>query len=409
MRSVFIMSIHYYGQSHAQEVLGMLLDIHMNPDLYTSQSIHLPRGILLTGSPGIGKTLFAHKAAEVLNKELIIIKPSSDQLTVEIEDKFSYARYQPNCIVLLDELFSMIDKDPRTEGQLLAELDSQNDFLVIATTSASTYELDRHQALTRPGRFDIKIALSLPSYDDRLQYLDDNIEIDTIENKILSYITEGESYAFLTTFVNQLKIAAINNPQLSYFDVYQIKENLSNYHLAQKQLTNEELRNTAIHEVGHALYGVLHGRKLALVELSKKGQRSKTVFLPHCDDSMDAYLLDIDIALAGYAAGIVMNKKHMNGATLDFENVRNLFADLYRQSYYLKTTSAVNYEASLQDQLTKNYQKRFNKLIHSRLRKVIKVLHHNRLILNYLVEVLLSKQVLIESDVVLVIQKFNHK
>jgi len=105
--------IKYYGQRHAQDVLSMLEDMHQHVEKYQEHNVHIPRGILLIGAPGMGKTMFAHKVAEVLNKELFIIKPSSQMLSEEIEDKFALAREKKNCIVLLDEVFNMIYKDEK--------------------------------------------------------------------------------------------------------------------------------------------------------------------------------------------------------------------------------------------------------------------------------------------------------
>jgi cell division protease FtsH len=404
--------LKYYGQQYAQEVLKMLKDMHLHTAKYQLCGVHIPRGILLVGAPGIGKTLFAYKAAQVLEKELIVIKPSSDLLSEEIVKSFSMARVKKNCIVLLDEIFNMIYKDEKTEGQLLAELDSQHDFIVIATTSAHEYEMANFEALTRPGRFDIKIHMTWPSYQDRYTFFKNQLEEMKMEYSpdILSEITTDQSYAFMHTLLNQLKMYSIYlNTPITHDLVYSLKERLTHYGSDESSTDSSTLYEIAVHEIGHAIYGLLSGRSISLIELSKKGYLAKTTFVVTTSQLVDAYLTDIEISLAGYAAGVVVLKKHYKGAELDFEDTRNLFSMIYRSSLKLSHKTATTFvQNSPQEQLTPVYMKLYLRTIKKAFNRAKRRLRRWKLVINKYASLLVNKSILTRIDILDILADLNH-
>ncbi|MDP2426040.1 MAG: AAA family ATPase, partial [bacterium] len=401
--------IQYYGQPYAQEVLMMLKDMHLHTTKYQDCGVHIPRGILLVGEPGIGKTLFAYKAAEVLEKELIVIKPYSDLLSSEIERCFSLARERKNCIVLVDEIFNMIYRDEKTEGQLLAELDSFNDFLVIATTSAHDYEMAQYEALTRPGRFDFKIYMSWPSYRDRLTFFQDKLQLMKIDYdaSILAEITSEQSYAFMHTLLNHIKMSStyLNTP-IDHDLVYSLKEKLSNFSSHQEDTNLDILYQIAVHKLGHAIYGLLSGRSVALIELSKKGYKAKTTFHASKCQTINDYITEIEISLSGYAAGVVVLKQHYKGAELDFEDTRNLFSMIFRSSLHLDNITATTFvQNGPQEQLTNTYKKLYLTTIRKAFRKAkITLKKHRQIIRNYAV-ILVQKSILTNDDIELLFEE----
>lgn len=406
-------TIDYYGQPYAQEVLKMLVDMHRNPTKYHSCGVHIPRGILLVGAPGIGKTLFAHKAAEILNQELLVIKPSTDFLSDAIGKTFQLAREKKHCIVLLDELFNMIYKDDKTEGQLLAELDSQHDFLVIATTSAHEYEMAQFEALTRPGRFDIKIRMSWPSYEDRLHFFDHKLRESHVEydSKILAEITVDQSYAFMQTLINQIKMRSIYlNQPLTHPFVYEVKEQLERYSNDDCHINHKELYAIAIHEMGHAVSGILNGRTLSLIELSKKSYRAKTTFQPFSSQTTQDIQIDMDITIAGYAAAVVVFAQHFKGSELDFEETRSLFSILYRSSLSIKNKIASTYvDNALKEQTIPEYRKLYQTTITSSFRRVKRVLKPYRNIMKAFAMKLVHKTIFTKSDISELVQAIHLK
>ncbi len=358
----------YYGQPHAQEVIDLMSDIANHPDKYQVQGVHLPKGILLIGAPGMGKTLFAHVLAEKLNKELIIIKPSSTMLSEEIETKFAFARQNSNYLILVDELFAMINKDEKTEGQLLAELDSVSNILVIATTSADEYDISHHEALTRPGRFDIKINLGSPSHEDRVRFFADQFTQDSLDCDFdrLADLTADESYAFLSSLVNQVKLYSLyQNVKITNDFVFWCKEKLSGFATEVKVVTFDELYPVAIHEVGHAIYGLFSGRQVATIEVSASGRRARTTFDDFVSQrSVNAGFTEIAIQMAGYAACFVVLKNHMIGAQLDFEEMRGQFYAVYRNSLVLHQQTATTFVHSGESEMfTKHYRRMYLKTV----------------------------------------------
>ena len=401
--------LKYYGQQYAQEVLKMLKDMHLHTAKYQLCGVHIPRGILLVGAPGIGKTLFAYKAAQVLEKELIVIKPSSDLLSEEIVRSFTIAREKKNCIVLLDEILNMIYKDEKTEGQLLAELDSQHDFLVIATTSAHEYEMATYEALTRPGRFDIKIHMTWPTYEDRYIFFQDRLHEMKMEYSpdILSEITTDQSYAFMHTLLNQLKMYSIYlNTPITHELVYSLKERLTHYGSDESSTNLNTLYEIAVHEIGHAVYGLLSGRSISLIELSKKGYRAKTTFVTSTSQLIDTYLAEIEISLAGYAAGVVVLGQHYKGAELDFEDTRNLFSMIYRNSLKLSNKTATTFvQNGSQEQLTPTYMKLYRRTITKAFNISKQRLRRHQMIIKKYASLLVQKSILTKADIELLFKE----
>lgn len=394
--------ITYYGQSHAQDLLDMLFDMEVHPELYHKHQIIMPRGICLIGAPGMGKTLFAHKAAQLLKKKLLIIRPSGEMLSKEIEETFERARLEGDVIVLLDEVFNMIYKDEKTEGQLLSELDSNNRFLVIATTSASQYEIESHEALMRPGRFDIKLHLAWPSHEDRRIFFADQLKHQnlTLDPDVLTSITAGESFAFLHSYLNRLKMVAVKRRQtVDHALAYEVKELMTSFEHERRTINDQSLMDVAIHEIGHAVYGIMAKRTVSLIELSKNQFRGKTTFEPSFETDVSDLKIQMAISLSGYAAGASLTKRHTSGAELDFEDTRNLFSMMIRNTMIIKKRTAVTFvQNGNAEQLEAYYQRQYRRLMRKTFRHTRLVLFSFKHVIQMYATELIQKGILTKED-----------
>lgn len=363
----------YYGQEHAIEVLDMIADVSLNKDKYINADVSLPKGILLIGEPGVGKTLYAHKLTNRLNKELLIIKPSSNMISEEIESKFKLAKSSNNYIILLDELMAMINGDDKTKGQLLAELDSLSDVIVVATTTAREDQFFEHEALIRPGRFDLKIYLELPNREDRLDFLKDKLDnpLNLIDFNDIADITFGESYAFLTTLVNTTKLYAIQkNVDITTKFITWSAKKLNGFNVPEILKTSKELYPMAVHELGHTLYAILTNKIITKVQLSNSGAQGITSYYSKTNNHLaNQAIIEIANNLSGYVASQIIFNKHTFGAHFDLEFLRNTYYHLHRDTLLFNNKVAVPFRSIGESEtFEKSYKKRFNKFIKKTLK-----------------------------------------
>jgi len=348
------------GVENAKIELYEVVDFLKNPDKYLKIGAKIPRGILLMGSPGTGKTLLAKAVAG--EAEVPFFSISGSQFVemfvgvgaARVRDLFKKAKKEAPAIIFIDEIDSVgrargagigggHDEKEQTLNQILAEMDgfeSEEQVVVIAATNRPDV-LDF--ALMRPGRFDRKVTLSLPDVHAREKIL--NIHIrkvridDSVDLKKIAKISIGFSGADLANLVNEAAMHAARESQelVTQDDFMYARDRIIMGVEQEFVLDEKDKKRVAIHESGHVLAALLleHADPIEKVSIIPRGQAlGMTEQLPLKDikNFPQDYLLDkIGVMLGGRAAERTLLGDLSSGAASDLKEATSLATHMVSQ------------------------------------------------------------------------------
>jgi len=345
------------GATEAKEELADVVDFLKSPEKYKRLGAKIPRGVLLVGEPGNGKTLLARAVAGEANCPFFSVS-GSDFIEVfvgigaaRVRDLFQQARKAAPSIVFIDEIDAVgrhrgsglgggHDEREQTLNQLLTEMDgfetSNEPVIVLAATNRPDV-LDK--ALLRPGRFDRRVDVPYPDLLSREQILQvhiKKIKIDpAVDIKKLARGTPGFSGADLENLVNEAAIIASKQKEREQVIMQDFEEARDKIILGKElktiALSENDRKITAYHEAGHALVRLLtpvDTDPLHKVTIIPRGKAlGVTHSLPEREkysSSKDEMILDIQMSLGGRAAEQLIFNKLMTGAYSDFVHATNL-------------------------------------------------------------------------------------
>ena len=350
------------GIDSAKDELEEIVDFLKNPDKYYGSGARIPRGALLAGDPGTGKTLLARAIAGESNVPFLQCSAASFiEMFVgvgakRVRELFQQARENQPCIIFIDEIDAVgkkrggtttpgNDEREQTINQLLTEMDgfdNETGIVVIAATNRVDILDD---ALLRPGRFDRKIQVSLPSVKGRLKILGVHARgkkfASGVRLKNIAKQTTGFSGADLANFLNECAIRAVKDNDGTI--TTEITENVYQrivigakgdvkYSMRKKELV-------AYHEAGHAIIGVLvpDYDTVRKVSIMPRGVAGGVTFFQPSEDNADSpfytkeYLLaQILVALGGRAAEEVIYgaNRVTTGASSDYAMVYQIAREM---------------------------------------------------------------------------------
>ena len=269
------------GEDEAKESLQEVVDFLHNPGKYTTIGAKLPKGALLVGPPGPGKTLLAKAVAGEAHVPFFSLS-GSDFVEMfvgvgasRVRDLFEEAKKNAPCIIFIDEIDAIgksrdsrygggNDEREQTLNQLLAEMDgfdSSKGILILAATNRPEI-LD--PALLRPGRFDRRVIVERPDLKGRVNILKvhaKDVSLDeTVDLDAIALATSGAVGSDLANMINEAAILAVKNGRkaVSQKDLYEAVEVvLVGKEKKDRILSQEERRIVSYHEVGHALVSAL--------------------------------------------------------------------------------------------------------------------------------------------------------
>jgi cell division protease FtsH len=348
------------GADEAKEELADVVDFLKNPKKYQRLGAKIPRGVLLIGEPGNGKTLLARAVAGEANCPFFSISGSNfievfvGVGAARVRDLFAQARKHAPSIIFIDEIDAVgrhrgsgmgggNDEREQTLNQLLAEMDgfevSPSPIIVIAATNRLDV-LDK--ALLRPGRFDRQVNVPYPDLKSREAILEVHIKnVQTeggIDVKKIAQGTPGFSGADLANLINEATIIASKNNQelvtMANFDEARDKVLLGKESKT-IMLTPEDKKNIAYHEAGHALVRLLLPEvsdPLHKVTIIPRGSAlGVTHFLPEREkyittkEEMEASVMS---ALGGRVAEEIVFNKLTTGAYSDFQSANRIVRNM---------------------------------------------------------------------------------
>ena len=347
------------GQDEAKESLEEIIDFLHNPGKYTAIGAKLPKGALLVGSPGTGKTLLAKAVAGEAGVPFFSIS-GSDFVEMfvgvgasRVRDLFKEAAKVAPCIIFIDEIdtigksrdggkFGGNDEREQTLNQLLAELDGFDPSKGVIVLGATNRPEVLDKALLRPGRFDRRITVDRPNLAGRLATLQvhtRNIRLaeDVDLNKI-AQATAGCVGADLANLVNEAALRAVRkgrkavnqNDLLVSFELV-----IAGSEKKGTVITEEEKRIIAYHEVGHALVAAKQKNAQPVSKITivphTQGALGYTLHLPEEEKflmSREDILAEIRTLLAGRSSEEIVCDTMTSGAANDIERATELARNL---------------------------------------------------------------------------------
>ena len=265
------------GEDEAKENLAEIVDYLHNPDKYKEIGASMPKGILLVGPPGTGKTMLAKAVAGEASVPFFSMSGSEfvemfvGMGASKVRDLFKQAKEKAPCIVFIDEIDAIgqkrntggmggNDEREQTLNQLLTEMDGfegNNGVIILAATNRPE-ALD--PALTRPGRFDRRVPVELPDLKGREEILKVHARkikvADDVDFSKIARMASGASGAELANIVNEAALRAVrdNRKFATQADMEEsIETVIAGYQKKNAILTDQEKRVVAYHEIGHAL------------------------------------------------------------------------------------------------------------------------------------------------------------
>lgn len=342
------------GAKEAKEDLIEVVDFLKNPSKYTNMGAKIPKGVMLVGAPGTGKTLLARAVAGEANVPFFNISGSEFvEMFVgvgasRVRDLFKKAKRNAPCIVFIDEIDAVgrqrgaglgggNDEREQTLNQILTELDGfeqDTNIIVMAATNRPDV-LD--PALLRPGRFDRRIMVDIPDIADREAILKVHSRGKTLAKNVdlkkIAAHTPGFTGADLENLMNEAAILAArhNQKQVSMVDLEQsIEKVLLGPERKSRVLSKKEKEITAYHETGHAVVGhfLPNCEPVHKVSIVSRGMAlGVTWFLPEEDKHLyhkSKFLDEMCSLLGGYAAELEFFGEMTTGASNDLEKATNI-------------------------------------------------------------------------------------
>jgi len=362
------------GVDEEKEELQEIVEFLKSPKKFTDMGARIPKGVLLVGSPGTGKTLLAKAVAGEAGVPFFIIS-GSDFVEMfvgvgasRVRDLFEQAKRNSPCIVFIDEIDAVgrqrgaglgggHDEREQTLNQLLTEMDGfgANEGIIIIAATNRPDVLD--PALLRPGRFDRQVTVNLPDAKEREEILKvhaaNKIFSKNVNLKNISLRTPGFSGADLENLLNEAALLAVrkNQDAINMDDIDEATDRvLMGPAKTSHKITDKEKRLVSIHEAGHAVIGIKledanEVHKITIIPRGSAG--GYTMMLPKEERmsimSKNELLATITGLLGGRASEELFLGEVTTGASDDFKRATNIARSMVTE-YGMSDLGPMQYE-----------------------------------------------------------------
>ena len=342
------------GEDEAKESLSEIVDYLHNPKKYSDIGASMPKGILLVGPPGTGKTMLAKAVAGESNVPFFSISGSEfvemfvGMGASKVRDLFKQAKEKAPCIVFIDEIDAIGKKrDDRVAGndereqtlnQLLTEMDGFEENTGVIILSATNRPESLDPALTRPGRFDRRVPVELPDLLGREAILKVHARkikaAPDVDYHTIARMASGASGAELANIINEAALRAVRDGRsvVSQADLEEsIETVIAGYQKKNAVLSDKEKKVVAYHEIGHALVAAMQTHTAPVQKITIIPRTSGALGYTLQVEQDDKYLMskqEIENKIAtftgGRAAEEVVFNEITTGAANDIEQATKL-------------------------------------------------------------------------------------
>ena len=343
------------GEDEAKESLAEIVDYLHNPQKYSEAGASMPKGVLLVGPPGTGKTMLAKAVAGEANVPFFSMSGSEfvemfvGMGASKVRDLFRQAKEKAPCIVFIDEIdaigqkrssgnYGGNDEREQTLNQLLTEMDGfeENTGVIILAATNRPESLD--PALTRPGRFDRRVPVELPDLAGREAILKVHARkiktADDVDFRTIARMAAGASGAELANIINEAALRAVRDGRVIVTEAdleESIEVVIAGYQKKNAVLSDREKKIVAYHEIGHALVAAKQTNSAPVQKITIIPRTSGALGYTMQVDTGDKYLLTkeeienkICTFTGGRAAEEVVFGSYTTGASNDIEQATKL-------------------------------------------------------------------------------------
>lgn len=429
------------GIEEAKEELKEIVDFLKEPKKFFKVGARIPRGVLLVGAPGTGKTLLARAVAGEANvpffhtsgaefEEMLVGAGAS-----RVRSLFKRARRLSPCIIFIDEIDAVAKKrevslrssyTEQTLNQILVEMDGFARYDTVIVLAATNRPDILDPAILRPGRFDRKVVIDTPDMNGRLEILKvhskgkplgKDVDLEVIAKK-----TTGLSGADLENIMNESAIVAVRSGRQEIL-MEDVEEAIMKVILGPKRKSRkkvqENLFNTAIHEAGHAIvsYFTKGSDPVYKVSIVSRGMTEGiTMMLPEDDKTnytKEELLAKIRVSTGGRVAEEVHFGEISTGASKDIENATKIATKMVKELGMSDKLSFVKYGESMNEfwlgysyESSSTYSEKFAAEIDSEIKSIIfneyneakRILQKNIKKLKALADMLMEKEVVSKEE-----------
>ena len=342
------------GEDEAKESLSEIVDYLHNPKKYSDVGASMPKGVLLVGPPGTGKTMLAKAVAGEANVPFFSMSGSEfvemfvGMGASKVRDLFSQAKEKAPCIVFIDEIdaigkkrdgqFSSNDEREQTLNQMLTEMDGFQENIGVIILAATNRPETLDPALTRPGRFDRRVPVELPDLAGREAILKVHAKkiktADDVNFHTIARMASGASGAELANIINEAALRAVRNNRtvVNESDLEEsIETVIAGYQKKNAVLSDSEKKVVAYHEIGHALVAAMQSHSAPVQKITIIPRTSGALGYTMQVDQGDKYLLtkqELENKIATFTGGRAAEElvfgEITTGASNDIEQATKL-------------------------------------------------------------------------------------
>lgn len=435
------------GEEEAKESLAEIVDYLHNPKKYTDVGASMPKGLLLVGPPGTGKTMLAKAVAGEASVPFFSISGSEfvemfvGMGASKVRDLFKQAKEKAPCIVFIDEIdaigkkrdgqYGGNDEREQTLNQLLTEMDGfeGNDSVIILAATNRPESLD--PALTRPGRFDRRVPVELPDLKGREEILKVHARRIKVSSDVdfhtIARMASGTSGAELANIVNEAALHAVrqNRAVVTQVDLEEsIEVVIAGYQKKNAILSDEEKKIVAYHEIGHALVAALQTDSAPVQKITIIPRTSGALGYTMQVEQQDKCLMTKDelenkiaTITGGRAAEEIVFGQITTGASNDIEQATKLARSMITRygmneefdmvAFETVTNQYLGGDATLacSSEIQKEIDYKVIEAVKEQHEKAKRILKENRSILDQLAQYLYEKETITGEEFMSILKK----
>ena len=439
------------GEDEAKESLSEIVDYLHNPKKYSDVGASMPKGVLLVGPPGTGKTMLAKAVAGEANVPFFSMSGSEfvemfvGMGASKVRDLFSQAKEKAPCIVFIDEIdaigkkrdgqFSSNDEREQTLNQLLTEMDGFQENIGVIILAATNRPETLDPALTRPGRFDRRVPVELPDLAGREAILKVHAKkiktADDVNFHTIARMASGASGAELANIINEAALRAVRNNRtvVNESDLEEsIETVIAGYQKKNAVLSDSEKKVVAYHEIGHALVAAMQSHSAPVQKITIIPRTSGALGYTMQVDQGDKYLLtkqELENKIATFTGGRAAEElvfgEITTGASNDIEQATKLARAMITRygmsedfdmvaletvsNQYLGGDASLACSADTQNEI----DRKVVELVKRQHEKASKILADNRVKLDELAKYLYEKETITGEEFMSILNKGGEK